>query len=288
MHPWNLIFEGTEAEARQVEATLEDAALSCSRFEKTGTAGQVWVLEVLLSVNPLASESDPLNSALSGFELTRFSCDPLPEKDWVAENRASFPPLEIGRFFIHASHQAPSCPPTKVALEVDASLAFGTGGHGTTRGCLELIETIAAEKPNSILDLGCGTGLLAMAAAHVFPDAQTIHASDNDEEAIQVTRHNLVQNRLGDRIFPVISEGFAAPVLQETPYDLILANILAGPLIELAPAMQAHTAPGGFIILSGLLREQSPSVIRVYADKGFKVQDDAPHEEWTALLLKKM
>ena len=287
MQPWSLTFEGTDTETSFVEKVLEEGALSSSRFEKKEFSGAVWVLEVLFDHNPLQGGGLKAYPALDSFSLERFYCVQLPDKDWVRENRASFPPLEIGRFVIHGSHDPPPCEGGKVPLEIEASLAFGTGGHATTEGCLTLLESLEKKACHHILDLGCGTGLLAIAAAHIFPKAKTIHASDNDDEAVKMAHYNLIQNGLEGRVTPVLSDGFVSFPLGETPYDLILANILAAPLVSLASDMGNHAAKGAYIILSGLLQEQEAHVVEAYRGQGFKFLKALHLEEWSALLLQK-
>lgn len=287
MHPWTLFFEGTEAETHALEALFEETALCCSRFEKKGTSPLVWTFEGLFSTNPL---KDPnilslIETSLCGRE--RFTSAPLPDKDWIAENRASFNPIEVGRFLIHPSSYSPPKKKEQICFEVNASFAFGTGSHATTQGCLELLETLSSRPFNKILDLGCGTGILAMAAARLFPKA-SIDAADNDPEAVVMTEQNLLQNQLENHIQFHLSEGFAAEPLAKEPYDLILANILAQPLIELSHDMALQTSPRAFLILSGLLQTQEKDVVDAYKKEGFVLNKTCHRQEWSALLLQKV
>lgn len=283
---WSITFEGTEAETCHVEEALEETALSCSRFEKKGTQGKKWIFEALFERDPLAQKETLPWDALKAYDLERFQSHRLPEKDWIAENRMSFPPLSVGRFLIYSSHAKPPSFSDRVLIEINASLAFGTGGHATTQGCLELLETLEGAPLRSILDLGCGTGLLAIAARHLFPKAARVVASDHDQEAVDMTRYNLTLNGLDGKIEPVLSEGFAAPFFQEGSYDLILANILAGPLVELAPDMACQCTAGSYLILSGILHSQEEDILQAYLPLGFELQACRRHEEWSALLLR--
>lgn len=286
MQPWTLIFEGKEEETCTLEGLFEEIALSCSRFENKDNLGQTWLFEALFEDAPLNNLFVRSHIISSGFSLDRFTSHQLPETDWIAENRASFEPINIGRFIIHPSHAPPSQEQDYICFEINASFAFGTGSHATTKGCLQLLESLEKQTFQNILDLGCGTGLLAMAATALFPDAK-VQASDNDPEAITKTQQNIDKNKLSKRIMPLVSEGFEARPLREDPYDLILANILAKPLITLAPDMAYRTKSSAYIILSGLLIDQEQDVINAYHNNSFKLIKTLHHGEWSAILIKK-
>ncbi len=287
MTPWSLSFEGTETETISIEAALEEKALSCSRFEKKGTKGKIWIFEALFESPSIIENYSEKYPALASFASERFQCVKLPDKDWVAENRASFQPLEIGPFIIHGAHDISPPEKAKIPLEIEASLAFGTGSHATTRGCLELLLDCKGKSCTKILDLGCGTGVLAMAAAHIFPLSQTIHAVDNDPDAVQITQENLLKNGFEKRITTFLSDGFNNPILQQSPYDLIFGNILASPLIALAPEMMHSLSSHGHLILSGLLQSQENDILEAYEKEGGVLVKAAHLDDWSALLLKK-
>ena len=223
------------------------------------------------------------------FNAKPFALSELPEIDWVAKVRRELSPVEAGRFFVYGSHDADKVPADKIALQIEATVAFGTGHHGTTLGCLRAFDRLfeAGFRPAKVADIGCGTAVLAMAAAAVLPDALVI-ASDIDEVAVDVAEANVAINHLEGRIECLEAAGFQHPRLAEAaPYDLVFANILKGPLVELAPAMAAHVASGGLIILSGLLVVQADSITEAYVAAGFTPQEREDLGEWSALVLRR-
>jgi ribosomal protein L11 methyltransferase len=223
------------------------------------------------------------------FNAKPFALSELPEIDWVAKVRRELSPVEAGRFFVYGSHDADKVPADKIALQIEATVAFGTGHHGTTLGCLRAFDRLfeAGFRPAKVADIGCGTAVLAMAAAAVLPDALVI-ASDIDEVAVDVAEANVAINHMEGRIECLEAAGFQHPRLAEAaPYDLVFANILKGPLVELAPAMAAHVAPAGLIILSGLLVVQADSITDAYVAAGFTPQAREDLGEWSALVLRR-
>ena len=223
------------------------------------------------------------------FNAKPFALSELPEIDWVAKVRRELSPVEAGRFFVYGSHDADKVPADKIALQIEATVAFGTGHHGTTLGCLRAFDRLfeASFRPTKVADIGCGTAVLAMAAAAVLPDALVI-ASDIDEVAVDVAEANVAINHMEGRIECLEAAGFQHPRLAEAaPYDLVFANILKGPLVELAPAMAAHVAPAGLIILSGLLVVQAESITDAYVAAGFTPQAREDLGEWSALVLRR-
>jgi ribosomal protein L11 methyltransferase len=223
------------------------------------------------------------------FNAKPFALSELPEIDWVAKVRRELSPVEAGRFFVYGSHDADKVPADKIALQIEATVAFGTGHHGTTLGCLRAFDRLfeAGFRPAKVADIGCGTAVLAMAAAAVLPDALVI-ASDIDDVAVDVAEANVAINHLEGRIECLEAAGFQHPRLAEAaPYDLVFANILKGPLVELAPAMAAHVAPSGLIILSGLLVVQAESITDAYVAAGFTPQAREDLGEWSALVLRR-
>lgn len=215
-----------------------------------------------------------------------FALSELPEIDWVAKVRRELTPVEAGRFFVYGSHDADKVPEGRVALLIEAAVAFGTGHHGTTLGCLRALDLLVDEgfEARNVADIGCGTAVLAMAAARVFPNP--VIASDIDAVAVAVARANAEVNGLSDRLECLEAAGFNHPRLAEAaPFDLVFANILKGPLIELAPDMAAHVAPGGLAILSGLLVVQAEAVLAAYLAEGFALRRREDIGEWSTLVL---
>lgn len=232
-----------------------------------------------------------LDMLAMAFDAKPFVVSELPEVDWVAHVRRELAPVEAGRFFVYGSHDADKVPtdPARVPLQIEATVAFGTGHHGTTLGCLRAFDRLYDEgfRPAKVADIGCGTAVLAMAAAAMLPDARII-ASDIDEVAVDVAEANVAINNLEGRIECLEAAGFAHPNLHRaSPYDLIFANILKGPLIELAPDMGQHCAPGGLVILSGLLVVQAEAVTAAYVAAGFTPVSREDLGEWSALVLKR-
>lgn len=225
----------------------------------------------------------------TAFGAKPFVVSELPDIDWVAKVRRDLAPVEAGRFWLYGSHDADKVPAGVVPLQIEATVAFGTGHHGTTLGCLRAVDRLEAGglTCHNVADIGSGTGVLAMAAARIWPDAQVI-ASDIDQVAVDVAIANAEINDLADRVPCVEAAGFDHPDLAaRAPYDLIFANILKGPLIELAPDMAAHAAPGGHLILSGLLVVQAEDVLAAYVKAGFTLVDREDIGEWSTLVLRK-
>jgi len=218
-----------------------------------------------------------------------FLISEIPETDWVSHVRRELAPVEAGRFFVYGSHDADKVPAGHVPLLIEAAMAFGTGHHGTTLGCLRAFDRLLGEgfKGGSIIDVGCGTAVLAMAAAAVLPSK--VLASDIDPVAVDVAEANVAANGLTGKVECVVAAGFDAPALKENaPYDLIFANILKGPLIGLAPEMGPAVKTGGYVILSGILNEQADAVIEVYCANGFNLVQRDSIVDWTTLTLSKM
>ncbi|MGL5010800.1 MAG: 50S ribosomal protein L11 methyltransferase [Paracoccaceae bacterium] len=230
-----------------------------------------------------------LDVLAAAFGAKPFVVSELPEVDWVAKVRRELAPVEAGRFFVFGSHDADKVPEGRIALQIEATVAFGTGHHGTTLGCLRAFDRLADQgfAPGRVADIGCGTAVLAMAAAAILPDALVI-ASDIDQVAVDVARANVTINGLEGRVECLEAAGFAHPRLQEAaPYDLIFANILKGPLVELAPDMARFAVVGGIVILSGLLVVQAEAILAAYTEQGFTLMHREDLGEWSALTLRR-
>jgi len=283
---WQLRIELAARDVAAIEAleeALEPLAVALLRFERA--KGKRWRIDALFAARPQRKAVQSMLDAL-GLGNRAWQLDRLPDRDWVAESQARLPPLKVGRFFIHGSHHRAAPPRGRLALEIDAGIAFGTGRHQTTRGCLELIERLARTPPVRALDLGCGTGILALAMAKLW--GVEVLAADNDPDAVAVTRENAERNGLSGLIRPLRSEGYRAAALKRGgSFDLIVANILARPLIEMAPDLARHLAPGGRAILSGLLIEQEPEVLAAHRAQGLRCEARRHHGDWSALLLRK-
>ena len=216
----------------------------------------------------------------------------LGETDWVTMSQSGLQPIRAGRFYVHTP-TVRSVPPGTVPFEIDASLAFGTGQHATTSGCLEALDRLqcGGRRFTNVADIGTGTGLLAFAALALWPEAKCI-ATDIDPVAVDVARDNAAINRVrlghgGGELLLAEADGMDSPLLAaRAPFDLIIANILAGPLIELASAFARSLVPGGTIVLAGLLDAQAEAVARAYEERGFGIVDRG-FGEWPVLVCER-
>ncbi len=248
---------------------------------------ELWEVGVYFLEEPNAVLLDVLALA---FGAKPFVLSEVPDIDWVAKVRRELSPVDAGRFFVFGSHDADKVPAGRVALQIEATVAFGTGHHGTTLGCLKAFDALfsAGFAPARVADIGCGTAVLAMAAAAVLPGA-AVMASDIDEVAVEVAIANLSINGLAGRVGCVEAAGFEHPqLLARAPFDLVFANILKGPLIELAPSMAQNVAAGGLVILSGLLVEQADAVTQAYVTAGFAAKTRDEIGDWATLVLRRV
>jgi ribosomal protein L11 methyltransferase len=237
--------------------------------------------EELKALESLAADSDPVIEQLDA------------ATDWVRVSQQGLEPIRAGRFFVHTPTHYKDRPADAVCFEVDAGLAFGTGQHATTAGCLAALDRLEREGKSftNIADIGTGTGLLAFAAQALWPEAKTI-ATDIDPVAIDVSRDNAAINGVtlghgeGELLLAVADGTDSALLTARAPFDLLIANILAGPLIELAPAFAKATAPGGTIILAGLLDTQADAVVEAYGALGMTITDRG-HGEWPVVVLRR-
>jgi ribosomal protein L11 methyltransferase len=212
--------------------------------------------------------------------------DTIEAKDWVKASLDDLVPVPAGRFLVHGQHDRARVPSNKLGIEIEAALAFGTGHHGTTRGCLLLLDhVLKAHRPRRVLDLGTGTAVLAIATAKALHGE--VLASDIDPPSVKVARDNAKLNGVGNLVRAIRATGFSArDFAQRAPFDLVLANILANPLRHLAGPMVQHLAPGARVILSGLLTHQATSVIAAYRARGLVLLRHLKIEGWSSLLLR--
>jgi ribosomal protein L11 methyltransferase len=275
-----------EAAARRIADVLtesfdnNDAAVAA--FEN---ASGSWDITVHFAAPPdEAAVRDLVALAADRATADAVTFAPVEDKDWVRASLDALAPVEAGRFVVHGGHDR--IPPNKIGIEIEAALAFGTGHHGTTRGCLLLLdEILRRRKPRQILDLGTGTGVLAIAAAKAL--RRNILAGDIDRRSVEAARDNVRMNGSGRWVEVVFAKGFAAPAFRAQAFDLVLANILANPLKTLALPMRQHLAPGATVILSGLLPAQANGVIAAYRSCGMVLVRRIEQEGWTSLLLRR-
>lgn len=273
-------------------ADLASAEAACERISELAPAPLAvtlfeelprWVVEAYYDREPrlaeVAGALTPLGKGLGGASL-----EPVPDLNWVALSQAALPPVRAGRFIVHGSHDRARLRLRRHAIEIEAGAAFGTGHNATTTLCLEAIDGLTrTPRFARVLDLGCGTALLGIAAARALPAARVI-ASDNDPVATAAARENVQLNRVAARVRVLDATGFGHPLLRRpNAFDLILANILPGPLIELAPGMRRALSRGGIAVLCGLLSHQAREVRGVYLALGFRLVFARSEAGWTAL-----
>lgn len=233
-------------------------------------------------------EPDDIALALlsAAHQAGEFVISELPDTDWVAKVRRELKPVIAGRFFVYGSHDADKVPADSEPLLIEAAMAFGTGHHGTTMGCLRALDRLvsAGIHCKNVADIGCGTAVLAMAAARVWPE--TVLASDIDEVAVDVAMANAEANDLAGRLECYVAAGFSHDAIKaKAPFDLVFANILKAPLIALAPDMARYIQSGGYAILSGILVDQAQEVIDTYIEHGFSLDLREDIGEWANLTL---
>jgi len=288
---WQSRFVVPGAAVELFLAELEDAALSIAAFEERergGADGPLWRVELMHRGEPdqqaLAARLAPL-AERSGIDRIDLTIAPLATTNWLARVAESFTPRRIGRFWIHGSHVRAAPPAGAVPIQLDAGLAFGSGEHESTQGCLLAVDELARRRRfRRVLDVGCGSGILAIAAARCWP--ATALAVDNDPDAVTVAGANARKNGVGHRIRTAQSDGYRSrEVRAGAPYDLILANILADPLCEMARDLARHLAPGGSAILAGLFDRQAPRVIKVHRAAGLRLRARRDLNIWTTLVL---
>lgn len=224
----------------------------------------------------------------AAFGIKPFAVSELPETDWVAHVKRELVPVQAGRFFVYGSHDADQVPEGSEPLLIEAAMAFGTGHHGTTLGCLKALDRLAGEGfvGLNVADIGCGTAVLGMAAARIWPNP--VLASDIDEVAVDVADANVKANDLEGRVICLEAAGFGhAELKAKAPYDLVFANILKAPLIGLSPEMGENVAPQGYAILSGILNDQADEVVAAYQENGFSVHTREEIGDWTTLTLQR-
>jgi ribosomal protein L11 methyltransferase len=275
---WKASVALTKAQASDTAAALEldGSAQAVLIVEEPFADGAV--VEALYTDAPDAGYL----SRIAGHIIT---VEPLPDQDWIKLSQEGLPPVRAGRFFVYGAHDAGQVPHGVIPIKIEAGLAFGTGHHETTALCLSVLSDLARKRSfRNVLDLGTGTGLLAIGAAKLWK--RPVLASDIDPVAVEVARDNAVANDSGPLVRAVVADGLANPLLSRAaPYDLLIANILASPLTQLAPSIQRALAPGAMLVLSGLLTNQEKLVTSFYGDLRFLgVRRMGP---WSALVLEK-
>jgi len=292
MPSFKTTWTGNEAALERVSVQLTDVlfppadAVSLTKDDDAAADDKTgWKLEAYFSESP---DEAALAALLENEAIAAPTIEELPDIDWVAHALEGLGVVEAGRFVLYGSHDADKVEgDDKIAIRIDANQAFGTGHHPTTAGCLELLSRFAGAPPETVFDLGCGSAVLAIAAAKLW-DVEVL-ASDIDEKSVEIANENIALNGVGDLANAIVADGFADPRIKvRAPYDFIFANILAGPLVEFAPAMADHLRPAGRVMLAGLMADQEARVIDAYQNAGFKLINRLDHKTWPVLLLVKL
>lgn len=255
------------------DATVEDGA-------------SLWRLDAYFADAP---DMEAVNAVAATHGAGEANVETLPDIDWVAHALEGLGVVRCGRFVLHGVHDADKLPNEAgdIPIRIDANQAFGTGHHPTTAGCLTLLDRFAGWAPRSIFDLGCGSAVLAIAAAKLWD--RDVLASDIDETSVEIAAENAALNGVGDRVTTVAAAGFEHPYIGEAaPFDFVFANILAGPLAELAPAMGDYVMKSGRVMLAGLMSEQEAGVVAAYEAAGFRLINRFDQPVWPVLLFVKV
>jgi ribosomal protein L11 methyltransferase len=283
-HHLEVRVRGTAA-AEAAIALLDEAEGAVSAFEATPGDWRLDAYSSSARLDPDLTARLALAAAAAGGQLVQLSEEQLAARDWLADNQLAFPPLRIGRFFVYGSHYGGNIPIAAIGILLDAAAAFGTGEHPSTRGCLIAIDQLARRRPiRRPLDIGAGTGILAIAAAKLLH--RPVHARDIDAGSVEVARHNVARNRVARLVRVDCAPGYRNLAGRDRGYDLVLANILARPLAEMARDLADYTAPGGRVVLSGLLRRQEPIVLAAHRGLGLVLERRIVIDGWSTLILR--
>ena len=285
-----------EAAARRIAdiivETFDPATTAATAFEEAPDASDwnkgPWIVEAYFGAPPDEANVRALVAAAAGNAAARAATfGRVDERDWVAASLEGLKPVRAGRFFVHGAHGRDLVNANDIAIEIEAALAFGTGHHGSTRGCLHMLDLVARKRrPRAILDLGAGSGVLAIAAAKLFK--RKVCAGDIDGLCVKAAFANAKRNGVANFVRPVLAKGVAHPLFRRgAPFDLVLANILARPLRDLAPQIARLTAPGAEIILSGLIGRDVPGVAAAYGMQGIALARRIDIDGWATLLMRR-
>jgi len=281
--------------AEKLSGALEDAAAAVLLHNLESTDGDNWritlttvgkpdINDIFRRISRAAAEEN-IPALLNKEDII---AEIIPEKDWLKHVHDNFPPVKIGKFFVYGSHYEGALPKGFTALQIDAATAFGSGEHETTQGCIQALERLKKEHQfKNGLDMGCGSGILAIALAKLWPSIK-VTAIDIEPESIIVTKRHAKMNGVSGKIRSEAGDGYRVPLVAENaPYDIIAANILANPLIDMAPDLASVLKPGGYAVLSGLLKRQKTEVAAAHEKQGLRLVHAEEIGDWQALVLQK-
>ena len=276
---WKLTLPCTRDEAEAIDAA-DDLAIEAviMTTEEVEDDREHWRLDAYFEAEPDAATIAAIRALVPSAGDHPATVEHVPAQDWVTISQAGLAPLAVGRFFVHTGDEA--VPEGQRGFHIPAGRAFGTGHHETTSGCLAMLDAMAGERVANAIDVGTGTGLLAFAARHLWPEAKVV-ATDIDPIAIDVTAENAAINGV-DGVALIVADGaLADPIMAGAPYDLVIANILAGPLISMAPELAAIAGPEATLVLAGLLETQRADVVAAYEACGCALETVDRRGDWS-------
>lgn len=292
---WKIVLPCTRAEAEALASATDpfpglDEPPVLNTLEPDETRPEEWLLEAYTEAEPGADIVAAVQALAPSARLTRPVIEKVEAQDWVTLSQAGLEPIRAGRFYVHTAAHADTIPADATVFQIEAGRAFGTGHHYTTTGCLMMLDRLKRQgaRYSMIADVGTGTGLLAFAAMALWPRAHAL-ATDIDPVSIEVTDENAAANPVDrSRLALAVAEGVDHPLYRQlAPFDLVIANILAQPLVELAPSIAATIEQGGTLILAGLLDTQADTVAGAYRREGMRLADSIRNGDWTILMMRK-
>lgn len=288
MPSWKLTLPCTRAEAEAIDAADDlglDSAPVLMTTEDVEDDAERWHLDAYFEVEPDDAAVAAVAALVPSARGRAPAIERLEDEDWVTMSQAGLEPLHVGRFYVHTAADTSPPPEGARVFRIEAGRAFGTGHHETTSGCLAMLDGLADARFTDVIDIGTGTGLLAFAARELWPQARVL-ATDIDPVAVDVTRENAEVNDVAAVDLVVADGALADAITDRAPYDLLIANILAGPLVSMAPEVAAIAAPDATVVLAGLLGRQAGEVIAAYAACGCTLEARDDRGDWTILRLK--
>lgn len=275
----------------KISLILEDKVNSVFLYNKESTDGDDWEVTITTLGKPDVSEIvEYIEEVIPGIvDKNSITVEKMPELDWLQQVHENFPPITIGRFFVYGSHYKGDFPKKLIPLQIDAATAFGSGEHETTKGCMDAFEYLFKHelKFENALDMGCGSGILGIALAKIWPEIK-VTSVDIDPESIVVSERHALTNGVLDKISLEAGDGYNSPLVNKNgPYDLIASNILANPLIAMAPDLYKNLKQKGYCVLAGLLNRQREAVIKAHEEQGLNLIHVEQQGDWQIIIMQK-